>query len=81
MNNLEQFSIMPVPNAKAKTPNEVYLLNEALCVELAELDRYTLELSKKFAVATNEAIKTWKDNAVYPEYVCEYLSKLINSKS
>lgn len=79
--NLEQFSIMPVPNKDAKKPNEVYLLSEALSLELPELDRFTLELSKKFAVATNESIKKWREGSVYPEYVCEYLSKLINSKS
>lgn len=72
---------MPIPNKNAKAPNEVYELNEVLSLIQPEFDRYTLELSKKFAIATNESIKTWKDGAIYPEYVCEYLSKLINSKS
>lgn len=79
--NLEQFSVMPVPNKSAKTPNEVYPINEALCVEKSEFERYTLELSKKFAIATNDTIKTWKTGSIYPEYICEYLSKLINSKN
>ncbi len=80
-NSLEQFSIMPVPNKEAKSPLDVYPLSEALSLDQHELDRYTLELSKKFAIATNESIKQWQTTLVYPEYVCEYLSKLINSKS
>lgn len=79
--NLEQFSIMPVPNKEAKTPNEVYPIYETLGMEQPEFERFSLELSKKFAVATNESIKQWKEGSVYPEYVCEYLSKLINSRS
>ncbi len=78
---LEQFSIIPVPNKDAKSPNEVYPLCEALSLDQHELDRFTLELSKKFAIATNESIRQWQESGVYPEYVCEYLSKLVNSKS
>ena len=77
----EEFSIMPVANKSAKTPNEVYALNETLSLSQPEFDRFTLELSKKFAIATNEAILKWQSMNIYPEYVCEHLSKLINSKS
>lgn len=77
----DNFSIMPPQNKDAKTPNEVYQLNEVLSIEPSEFERFTLELSRKFAIATNESIKTWKSSSVYPEYVCEFLSKLINSKS
>lgn len=77
----DNFSIMPKQNKEAKTPNEVYQLNEVLCIEPSEFERFTLDLSKKFAIATNESIKTWKASSVYPEYVCEFLSKLVNSKS
>lgn len=78
---LEQFSIMPIPNKNAKAPNEVYELNEVLSLNQHEFDRFTLDLSKKFAISTNESIKTWRAGVIYPEYVCEYLSKLISSKS
>ena len=75
------FSIMPKQNKEAKAPNEVYQLNEALSIETSEFERFTLELSKKFAIATNESIKIWKASSQYPEYVCEFLSRLTNSKS
>lgn len=79
--NLEQFSIMPVPNKEAKTPNEVYAINEALAISQPEFERFTLELSKKFAIATSESIKTWKENSVYPEFITQFLTKLASSKS
>jgi hypothetical protein len=75
------FSIMPKQNKEAKAPNEVYQLNEALSIETSEFERFTLELSKKFAIATSESIKIWKASSQYPEYVCEFLSRLTNSKS
>jgi len=79
--NLEQFSIMPVPNKEAKEPNEVYNLHEVLEITQNEFDRFTLELSKKFAISTNESVSKWKEMNIYPDYVCEHLSQLINSKS
>ncbi len=78
-NNLEEFSIIPTPNKDAKSPNEVYQLFDTLSLTQAEFVRCTLELSKKFAIATNESIKQWHEMNIYPEYVCESLSKLINS--
>jgi hypothetical protein len=81
LTNLEQFSIMPVANKEAKEPNEVYNLNEVLEITQNEFDRFTLELSKKFAISTNESVSKWKEMNIYPDYVCEHLSQLINSKS
>lgn len=78
---LEQFSIMPIPNKEAKEPNEVYNLNEILSFTPHEFDRFTLELSKKFLIATPEAITKWKEMNIYPDYVCEHLTHIINSKS
>ena len=80
-NDLEKFSIIPVPNKDAKTPTEVYNINEILCINQAEFERYTMELSTKFATATIENIKKWKELNVYPEYICEHLSIFSNSKS
>ncbi len=81
LTNLEQFSIMPVANKEAKEPHEVYNLNEVLEITQNEFDRFTLELSKKFAISTNESVSKWKEMNIYPDYVCEHLSQLINSKS
>lgn len=79
--SLEQFSIMPVANKDAKEPNEVYNLNDILSFTQMEFERFTLELSKKFAVSTHESIAKWKESNIYPEFVCEHLSLLISSKS
>jgi DNA-directed RNA polymerase I subunit RPA49 len=79
--SIEQFAIMPLPNRDAKEPNEVYNLNEILSFTQNEYDRFTLELSKKFMIATHEAILKWKEQNIYPEYVCEHLSILNSSKS
>ena len=79
--NLEQFSIMPVPSQTAKAPNEVYNLNEVLCISQAEFERFTVQLSTKFATATNQDIKKWKEAGVYSEFICERLLILLSTKS
>lgn len=80
-NSLEQFSILPVPNKNAQTPVEVYNLNEILGVTQGEFDRFTGEQSTKFASATTESIKKWKDLSVYTDYVCEHAAIISGSKS
>lgn len=79
--DLEQFSILPVPNKNAKTPLEVYDLNEILGISQAEFDRFTIEQSSKFASATTEMIKNWRDKRIYSEYVCEHAVLISGSKS
>ena len=79
--NLEQFSIIPIPNKNAKAPLEVYDLNEILGVTHAEFDRFTGEQSSKFASATTELIKSWKAKRIYSEYVCEHAILISGSKS
>ena len=79
--SIEQFSIMPVPNKDAKAPSEVYNLNETLCISQAEFERFTGQLSAKFAVATHQDLRKWKDMNIYSEFICERLFMLSSTKS
>jgi hypothetical protein len=71
---------MPVPNKEAKSPVEVYDINELLGVTPAEFDRATMDLSAKFAMASIDVIKQWKEKSIYTEYVIEHLILYANSK-
>lgn len=77
----EEFSVLPVPNRQAKSPQEVYDLNEVLSISKTEFERFTSEQSIKFAQAPANLIKEWKTNNIYAEYVCDHLTTLANSKS
>lgn len=74
--SLEQYSILPVPNKNAESPSDVYDLHETLSISKEELDKFTEELATKFSIATDEAVKKWKETALYPEYVLEELTIL-----
>jgi len=79
--NLEQFSILPVPDKNAKAPNEVFNLSEVLSISQGEFERFTGQLSTKFATATNQDIKKWKEASIYSEFICERLHILLSTKS
>jgi hypothetical protein len=71
---------MPVPNKEAKSPIEVYDINELLGVTQAEFERATLDLSAKFAMASNDVIRQWKEKNIYTDFVIEHLMIYANSK-
>ena len=54
---IEQFSVLPVPNKSAKSPEEVFDLYETLGLTQAEFDRYTLETAKEFAIVQMDTIQ------------------------
>lgn len=75
----EQYSIIPVPNKNAQKPVDVYSIEEILITK-TELDIYTIELGTRFAGATNDMMKYWKEKCVYPEYVCDRLQLVATSR-
>jgi DNA-directed RNA polymerase I subunit RPA49 len=77
---LEQFSVMPTANREAKSKEQVYELNELLGVTPAEFERATLDLSAKFAMASVDVIRKWKEKQLYTEFVLEHLIKYANAK-
>jgi hypothetical protein len=77
---VEEFSILPVPNKDAKTPDQVYNLFNILSISKQDMDRYTLELASKFVAASTDTIRKWKETFLYPQYVCERLLILSTNK-
>ena len=68
----EQYSIIPTPNKNAKQSAEVYDIEEVLITK-NEIDTYTIELATRFASATHDAIKLWKEKQIYSDYICDRL--------
>lgn len=76
----EAFSVLPVPNKAAKSPSEVYDIEQIL-VSKSEMDELTLKLATKFVGASHEELTSWKKNASYPEFVCERLINVAASRN
>jgi DNA-directed RNA polymerase I subunit RPA49 len=75
----EQYSIIPTPNKNAKQPADVYDIEEVL-ISKSEIDTYTIELATKYASATHEIIKYWKEKQVYSDYICDRLFVATSSR-
>lgn len=56
----------------------MYHLNDLFQITPSEFDRYTIELSHKFATANMETIKKWQAG-VYPQYIIDHLQNLANN--
>lgn len=77
---LENISVLPIPNKQAKTPADIYNIEDIL-ISQSEIDTYTQTLASKLLEANVDQLKEWKDNQIYAEYVCDRLKSINTTKN